>query len=190
MAVDFLSEEDLRVAFDFFDVDGSGKITLNDLKVRLGAFYKNLPMREYKFLMNNKAELSLDDLRDLLDGATISDFDPVAEAFKVYDPEETGFVNREALEAVFDKLGYGELTEDDMAVLVEAADVDKDGRISLEDFRSMVAIARTEEEEESFGMGLDVGGFDGEEEDDAAEAEGEEDAEDDESEVGDGAIAL
>ena len=40
-------------------------------------------MREYKFLMNNQSELSMNDLRNLLKDNEITNFDPVAEAFKV-----------------------------------------------------------------------------------------------------------
>ena len=36
--------------------------------------------------MNNQSELTLDDLRSLLENNEIKNFDPVAEAFRVYDP--------------------------------------------------------------------------------------------------------
>jgi hypothetical protein len=42
-----------------------------------------MPMKEYKFLMNNETEMTLDDLRDLLKDNEITNFDPLAEAFKV-----------------------------------------------------------------------------------------------------------
>ena len=32
----------------------TGKITLSNLKKRLGVFYKNMPNKEFRFLMNNK----------------------------------------------------------------------------------------------------------------------------------------
>ena len=133
-----INEDELKAAFEFFDVSGSGKITLKDLKSRLGAFYKNVPIREYKFLMNNQSELTLDDLRALLENNEIKNFDPVAEAFKVYDPQQTGFVDTTVLRGIFEKLGFGTITEEDVKILVETADVDKDGRISLEDFRKMI----------------------------------------------------
>ena len=38
-----LSEAELSAAFEFFDVDGKGKLTAADLKARLGVFYRNLP---------------------------------------------------------------------------------------------------------------------------------------------------
>jgi len=169
-----VDEQELKAAFEFFDVSGKGKITLNDLKNRLGkykyglythtqyihlhiyrynitlinkysnqylytgAFYKNVPLREYKFLMNNQSELSLDDLRSLLENNEIKNFDPVAEAFKVYDPQETGFVDTSVLKGIFEKLGFGTITKEDIQILVDTADIDKDGKISLEDFRNMI----------------------------------------------------
>ena len=39
-----VSEEELAGAFEFFDLEGNGKITAANLKQRLGAFYKNLPV--------------------------------------------------------------------------------------------------------------------------------------------------
>ena len=60
------------------------------------------------------------------------------EAFKVYDPQGTGFVDHETLRSIFENLGYGEITDEDLAVLIGCADVDGDGRISLDDFARML----------------------------------------------------
>jgi Ca2+-binding EF-hand superfamily protein len=66
----------------------------------------------------------------------------VKEAFKVYDPQGTGFVDHETLRSIFENLGYGEITDEDLAVLVETADADGDGRISLDDFRGMLSMSK------------------------------------------------
>mmetsp|Transcript_3598 Transcript_3598/g.10917 ORF Transcript_3598/g.10917 Transcript_3598/m.10917 type:complete len:119 (-) Transcript_3598:326-682(-) len=58
-----VTDEELRAAFDFFDVENSGTITLANLRKRLGVFYKNMPAKEYRFLMNNKNEMTLEDLK-------------------------------------------------------------------------------------------------------------------------------
>ena len=62
--------------------------------------------------MNNKNEMSFDELRDLLIDNEVKNFDPVAEAFKVYDPENSGFVDTEVLRSIFESLGFGEITDD------------------------------------------------------------------------------
>ena len=139
-----VTDEELQSAFDFFDAEGSGKITQAQLKKRLGVFYKDMPNKEYKFLMNDQSELTLDDLRELLLDNEVKNFDPVAEAFKVYDPEGTGFIDTSVLKAIFENLGFGEISEDDLAVLTETGDVDGDGRISLMDFRKMLDFNKEE----------------------------------------------
>lgn len=55
-----VSDDELKSAFEFFDVDGSGKITQAQLKKRLGVFYKDMPNKEYKFLMNDKCRLGVE----------------------------------------------------------------------------------------------------------------------------------
>lgn len=80
-----LSQEEIKSAFAFLDVDKSGQVSLVNLKKRLGVFFPDMTPKEYKFLMNNRKELTFEDLNELLVENEISDadFDPVAEAFKV-----------------------------------------------------------------------------------------------------------
>ena len=59
----------------------------------------------------------------------VQNFDPVAEAFKVYDPNSTGFVDAEILRSIFQNLGFGDISDEDLSILVETGDKDKDGRI-------------------------------------------------------------
>jgi len=63
---------------------------------------------------------------------------PGAAAFKGYDPEGTGFVDVETLRGIFQNLGFGDITDDDLNILIETGDVDNDGRISCDDFRKML----------------------------------------------------
>ena len=104
-------------------------------------------MTGHDSLLQNQSELTINDLRNLLKDNEITNFDPVAEAFKVYDPEGSGFVDTSVLQAIFENLGFGEITQDDLAVLTETGDVDGDGRISLMDFRKMLDFNREPEPE-------------------------------------------
>ncbi|KAG5468184.1 hypothetical protein LSCM1_02160 [Leishmania martiniquensis] len=65
-------------------------------------------------------------------------FDAVGEAFRVYDPRNSHYVEEDLLSCIMARVGFGELSEEELAVLVSTADFDGDGRISLQDFRRLV----------------------------------------------------
>lgn len=133
-----IDDDELSAAFDFFDVDGKGRLTAKDLHNRLSTFYPNLPAKDVKALITEPV-FTKEVLRRLLENNQLGGFDPVKQAFAVYDPQNTGFVDNDTLRRIFTDLGFGEITDEDMNVLIEASDVDGDGRISLEDFRGMLA---------------------------------------------------
>jgi Ca2+-binding EF-hand superfamily protein len=142
-----IKEEELKVAWDFFDTKGTGKLTAADIKRRLTTFYKNVSNKEIKFLLNNQQEITFEDLYDLLKDNQLTNFDPVKEAFKVYDPNDTGFVDMEVVKEFFANLNYGDISDDDAKIILETADADKDGRIGLDDFRMMVPFGQPDTKE-------------------------------------------
>eukprot|EP00358_Blepharisma_japonicum_P004376 CAMPEP_0202948454 /NCGR_PEP_ID=MMETSP1395-20130829/13408_1 /ASSEMBLY_ACC=CAM_ASM_000871 /TAXON_ID=5961 /ORGANISM="Blepharisma japonicum, Strain Stock R1072" /LENGTH=136 /DNA_ID=CAMNT_0049650529 /DNA_START=407 /DNA_END=817 /DNA_ORIENTATION=+ len=103
--------------------------------------------RDFKFLMAGKNDISIRELHDILKYNELEDFDPIAEAFKFYDPEGTGYVDLERLREIFSLLGYEDLTYGDLQILVECADADLDGKISLEDFRRLIPVHEPKEGE-------------------------------------------
>lgn len=129
--------DDIKSAFDFLDVEGKGVVTASRLRKRLGAFHRPLSTRETRVLMNGKTEVTLNDMREVLLDNEVTNFDPVVEAFKVYDPDCTGYMDTDILRRIFDNLGFGKMSDKDLDVLVDAADGDGDGRVSVEDFRGM-----------------------------------------------------
>ena len=132
-----ITREEVESAFNFFDVSGKGVLRPKDLKSRLSAFYPNMTNKEYRFLIS-EPNFTVDTLWNLLENNNITNFDPVKEAFKVYDPQDTGFVEPSVLEGIMSRMGYGEMTKEDMEVLIKTADIDGDGKISLDDFRNML----------------------------------------------------
>lgn len=68
--------------------------------------------------MNNENDITVEELKQLLIDNEIKDYDPVAEAFRAYDPDGTGFIDPVVLRNVFENLGFGKLTDDDMNILV------------------------------------------------------------------------
>ena len=138
-----ITREEVEQAFNFFDVSGTGVLRPRDLKARLNAFYPHMTNKEYRFLIS-EPNFTVDTLWTLLENNTITNFDPVKEAFRVYDPNGTGFVDTDVLKQIMHRMGYGEMSRDDMEVLVKTADKDNDGRISLEDFRNMLNFSKKE----------------------------------------------
>jgi Ca2+-binding EF-hand superfamily protein len=80
----------------------------------------------------------LEDLHDIVDSNDIENFDPVEEAFKLYDPDNVGFIDKVRLKDVFLAYGFEDMTTADTEILAKAADIDGDGKITLEDFRKML----------------------------------------------------
>ncbi|CAE8654886.1 unnamed protein product, partial [Polarella glacialis] len=71
-----ITEEELRVAWDFFDTAGKGKLSMSEIKKRLQTFYKDISTREVKFLLNNQPEITFEELYALLKDNQLSNFDP------------------------------------------------------------------------------------------------------------------
>jgi hypothetical protein len=121
--------------------------------------------------MNGKRELTLENLRELLLENAVRDIDPVEEAFKVcmqaagtdvylharsqaYDPDGEGHINGYTLREFFSRLGYGQLTQEETQLLLDSADLDGDGRVTLSDFRGLtqsLPLSHSNQEREQSG---------------------------------------
>ena len=60
---------------------------MTNLRKRLGVFFPDMTSKEYRFLMGNRKEITLEDMNEFLQDTEFTDpeFDPVLEAFKTYD---------------------------------------------------------------------------------------------------------
>jgi len=90
-------------------------------------------------------------LRTILSYDTQRTYDPVRDAFAVYDPHGTGFADPTALRRIFEDLGYGKITGEDLEVIIRYADADNDGRISLEDFRKLMTCSTSQSQARDAG---------------------------------------
>lgn len=141
----YVHEKDIETLFRFIDSNNYGRITMQDLKKKVSLFAKEMTNRDFKFLMAGKNDIEIKELYDILKYNELEDFDPIAEAFKFYDPENTGYVDEKRLKEIFSMLGYEDLTSGDYNILIECADADLDGKISLEDFRKLIPIYEPKE---------------------------------------------
>jgi len=63
--------------------------------------------------------------------------DEIREAFKVFDGDGNGFINRQELACVMNNLGEA-LTPDEIQTMIDDADQDGDGQINYEEFYAMM----------------------------------------------------
>lgn len=147
---------DLHDQFDAIDVDKSGTISLEEMRQALS---KDLPWR----LKDSRVTEILQAIDSNTDGLVdFSEF--VAATLHVHQLEEhNSEVWKERSQAAFEKFdvdGDGYITSDELKMhtglkgsidpLLEEADIDKDGKISLLEFRRLLRTASTK----SGGLGL------------------------------------
>jgi len=135
-----VKDEDISLAFEFFQSFGNeGKqvLTLKNMKECFQALNKNLSKKELMLMFAGKDSITLQEVRDLLLDNQISTIDPISEAFSVLDPTNTGFVQDTKIRKIFENFGFGDLSAEELLVLVDESDFDKDGKLGLEDFRRL-----------------------------------------------------
>lgn len=148
-----LDETELAAAFRFLDPSGEGRLTAEQLKERTSFFFPSLSERECKMLVGEANSLSLDELRALLLENELGDFDPVAEAFSMFQADDAHeapsspskaaaasvpHASIDMIASVMETMKLGPITAEDRKILLQAADVDGDGVVSLSDFARML----------------------------------------------------
>lgn len=138
-----LTEEqksDIKDTFDLFDPQDTGKITVKDLKIALTALGFELTRKEILSLMADIApecsnELSYEEFVKVV-SLKMRDTDSqneIIRAFRLFDEDKTGKISFKNLKRVAIELGE-DLSDEDLIDMINQADEDGDGQISLEEF--------------------------------------------------------
>mmetsp|Transcript_43673 Transcript_43673/g.111632 ORF Transcript_43673/g.111632 Transcript_43673/m.111632 type:complete len:160 (+) Transcript_43673:366-845(+) len=132
-----VSDDVLMHAWKVLNPEDNAKLSRSDLQAYVDIFFpKNQPV-DLKSLVKSSG-ISFDKLKQLVQDNELQNFDPAAEAFKVLDPAGTGFADLDTMRAILSQMpGIGDVTDDDMKVVLELADSDMDGKISLQDFGTL-----------------------------------------------------
>jgi Ca2+-binding EF-hand superfamily protein len=128
-----ITAEEISSGFQILDIEKNGQLTIQALKKRLTTLFPGeflserfsvlrflgleMTAKEFRFLMNNKKEITAEDLKELLIENELTQFDPVSDAFKVFDPDNKGVINEDKLRQAFISFGYGELSDEELQVL-------------------------------------------------------------------------
>jgi len=147
---DFISEDKIQMfktAFSAFDLNNSGCIKAKLLGNVLRKLGQNPTEAELQDMINevDKDGTGLLVFPNFLYMMAKKENDEEAEeeireAFKVFDGDGNGFINRMELRHVMMNLGE-KITEEECDAMVEEADIDGDGSINYEEFYGMMTSA-------------------------------------------------
>lgn len=148
-----LTEEriaEFREAFELFDKDQDGCITIDELAALMKAL--NLPATDQE-IQNMKSEVDVDQNGNIeykeyisLIARRVRDVDleeEMIEAFKIFDTNNDGHLSKDELKVVMQIIGeklVGEpISNEDLEIMWDEADTDQDGYIDYEEFCKVIS---------------------------------------------------
>ncbi|XP_062203453.1 uncharacterized protein LOC133905707 [Phragmites australis] len=152
--MDLLSQEQIaefREAFSFFDKNGDGCITVEELATVMGSLQGQRPSAEELREMIRDADadgngtiefaefLGLMARKTAKDGAADAD-EELREAFKVFDKDQNGYISATELRHVMINLGE-KLTDEEVEQMIREADLDGDGQVNYDEFVRMMMLS-------------------------------------------------
>ena len=136
--------EEIKEAFDIFDVDRSGAISVQELlnaMRSLGFDTKNPAIFQMIADMDEdgNGEIEFEEFLDMMT-ARISDRNTkqdLERVFKLFDDKRTGEISVENLRRVAKELGE-DIPEEELKEIILRADLDGDGKLTFDDFYAVI----------------------------------------------------
>ncbi|KAJ3451957.1 calmodulin [Anaeramoeba flamelloides] len=133
--------EEYRSAFEMFDLNNSGLITSDELASMFHNFQQFPTKEELKSMIDNYDSNSQDGINfegfcKLMQRSEKLEVNEMKEAFSVFDQNHDGVIDQQELHNLMKNIGE-EFTENQIAILMNEIDFDKDGAISFEDFKKL-----------------------------------------------------
>jgi len=162
--MDLLNAEQIsefREAFAFFDKDGDGCITVEELATVMGSLQGHRPSEDELGEMIRDADADGNGTIDFPEflalmarktaassaasgaGGGDGDYDPeeeLREAFKVFDKDQNGYISATELRHVMINLGE-KLTDEEVEQMIREADLDGDGQVNYDEFVRMMMLS-------------------------------------------------
>ncbi|CAF3897988.1 unnamed protein product [Rotaria sp. Silwood2] len=133
-------EKELRNAFNLFDCNRSGEISKKELKKILKVLHIKANDKELEALHNQmdkdgSGKIDFNEFKAAM-GKSYSrrySTQELEAAFKTFDSDGNGFLTMDELQCVMSKMGR-HMTQNEIKVMVKSLDLDKDGKISFNEF--------------------------------------------------------
>jgi len=132
----------LKEAFSLFDADHDGEITINELGRVMRNHGLNPTDDELRDMIRNvdKNSNGAIDFNEFIEMMLRRDSkieEDVLHAFRVFDRDGDGLISAEELKLTMNNLGEP-LTDHEVKSMIEAADIDGDGRINFQEFSRLM----------------------------------------------------
>ena len=133
-----------REAFRLFDVHDTGDITLDELKLVLNnlgiqASEDDISRRLAEVDIRHNGVINFDEFVKFVasDNCSMTPAEEMRQMFKIFDPDQKGYVTKEELREVLKKLGLP-FTDQQIDGMLDYADSEGDGKINYHEFIQMV----------------------------------------------------
>merc|ERR1711937_62184 len=138
--LDEKEKQEIKEAFDLFDVDGSGNIDLKELTIAMKALGCEPKPGEIEKMIaevddDGGGEIGFDEFLKMMTHKILNK-DPkedMLKAFRLIEPESTGFVTFKNLKRVARETNQT-LTDDELQQMLDDADRDGDGQLNEDEF--------------------------------------------------------
>jgi Ca2+-binding EF-hand superfamily protein len=140
-----LTVDQIKEAFNLFDADGSGAIDVDEMTLAMkGLGFGELPRDEVQRMvqtldLNSNGLIEWPEFEKMMkQKMTAKDSnEEILKAFQLFDIDKKGKISLENLRAVAKMLGENP-GDDVLREMIEEADEDRDGQISLAEFKNVM----------------------------------------------------
>ncbi|XP_046844628.1 calmodulin-4-like [Xenia sp. Carnegie-2017] len=134
--------KEVQEAFDLFDKNKDGTISVSELREAMKLAGHDVSEEVVKSLLSthDKDEngvLTIDEFGTFLKSDNSVNYKEVREAFDSFDENGDGYISRNELVLAMKKVGEN-LSEVEIDSMIRNADINKDGKVSFEEFKRMM----------------------------------------------------
>merc|ERR1712124_240360 len=142
--LDDTEKQEIKEAFDLFDVDGSGNIDIKELTIAMKALGCEPKPGEIEKMIadvddDGSGEIGFDEFLQMMTDKILNKDpkDDMLKAFRLFDDDQTGSVSLKNLKRVSRETNQT-LSDDELQEMLNDADKDEDGVLNEEEFLIMM----------------------------------------------------